>query len=1026
MKTCSNRKSHAFYAFIQNMRHTVWLVLLLSLLSIRSQAQGSPCGEISYTLINYQPCRYRVVADNNSECYPFLRVLIGGTDFSSWQANTAGGWTGELISASEILLTHSSGKVPFGTSLPLEFSFPTDVVPQLTILWDAACPPGEGCFFETTLDGCTVPTDASITGTVYADIGCAGLAYTNQPGLAGWAVDLTDAFGTVISSTVTDTSGQYAFSDLPPGNYICRITVDSGWTSKVPPTGEYLIDLGLTEDDVSNFGMCRNACSCFDVETTVNMISSDAAQCCYNLSVQTSFAGNYCFQYIYVQVDAGQTITSYNIIPGYTATLVNPQFLQLIPNSGLVAPGTTFLGAFCVSGTANHDILVITGFSDAGGSYECDKLTSFDCPYCACPPPTELKITNVEPTSALLTFVPTECAETTWIIIEDVNGNATDHIVFPTETSFFFDNLMPDTDYRVYAFSNCGDLMSGTSDTVYINRYISPCPGSLVVNGDFESYSALPTGPGQIGFATGWQSCNNNTGSLSDWYSYDGYFSGNPTYLSSYYDASGSQYNLLNAFTWRSYAGFELNSCEGITTQLTTSIQQFHGYTASFWWTPKETITQNDVFAVHLSNQPLNLVNNQNQCFATASGGGLAYASIPVPMTPAHQPGTWYQFVYTSNSPITFNWIAIAPNAQTATDNYIHVDAVCVRSLFLPCEVGKPRIAHNLEQPGAFYGEADLGAGSTLVSAVWDFGDGTSDSSDVLGSVIHDYAPGTYEVCLTVTAMDTSGTTCSNSTCITVDVTPLSNPCDDVAAFLQYMGGCCYQLIINTTDPNTFTQLDVTLSSGDFVNSQLQGTWNTTLNGNMASFLPAPGPFIPAGQDVPVILCDPNGTDPYTVDVDFLYSGGVCHQSFNLSCDPNQCMCQGFQNPEFYNFLGLPDIALVCDDPTPVLLPCIGSDAVYNFQTNFLCDGPCVGTVNYVFSEVNGPVVLSGSVAGSYVSIPGGFKFAPGDYTLVLDGICGPDTCKCTIIFTIPDCSGTCVCAPNSFAVALQLPGLPI
>ncbi|MCC6411995.1 MAG: PKD domain-containing protein [Saprospiraceae bacterium] len=1015
MKTFSDRKSNRFSAFVQNIRHAAGLILLSGLFSTASMAQGGGCGEISFTLVNYDPCLYRVVADNNSECFPFLRVLIGGTEFVDWQANTAGGWTGELVNPSEILLTHSSGKVPFGTSLPLEFSFPPDIIPQLTILWDYACPLEEGCAFETTLDACTFPADATITGTVYADIGCAELPFTNQPGLAGWTIELSDDQGNLIASASTDTAGNYAFYDLMPGIYLVKAFLLPGWTSSVPASGEYLIDLGTSEDEVLNFGMCWLDCTCNIVQTTVNMISSDPAKCCYNLSVQS---GNYCFQYIFVQVDAGQTITSWNIIPGYTATLINPQFLQLIPNSGVVAQGTTFLGAFCVTGSANHDILVITGFTDSGGSYECDKLTSFDCPYCACPPPTDLKITNVEPTSALLTFVPADCAQTTWIIVEDVNGNSTDHVVFPMETSVLLDSLMPDTDYRVYAFSNCGDLMSGNSDTIYINRYYDPCPGSLVVNGDFEGYSALPTGPGQISFATGWQSSNNNTNSLSDWYSFDGYFSGNPVFLSSYYDASGSQYNLLNAFTWRSYAGFELNSCEGITTQLTSSIQQFYGYTISFWWTPKETITQNDVFAVHLSNQPLNFVYNQNQCFATGSGGGLSYTSVQVPITPAHQPGTWYEFVHTSNTPITFNWIAIAPNTLTATDNYIHVDAVCVRSLFLPCDTGKPRITHNPEQPGAFLGEVDLGPGSTIVSAVWDFGDGNTDSSDVVSSVIHDYAaPGTYEVCLTVTAMDTSGATCSNSTCITVDVTPLSDPCDDVAAFLLYNGGCCYQLIINNSDPTTFTQLDVTLSSGDFVNSQLQGTWNTTVNGNMASFLPTPGPFIPAGQDVPVILCDLNGNDPYTVDVDFLHNGGVCHQTLNLSCDPNQCTCQGFQDLEFYNFLGLPDMPVICDDPVSIQLPCIGSDAVYSLQGNFLCQGVCTPSVTYEIYQVNGPLVLSGS------ALPLGFKFGPGDYRLELNGFCGPDTCKCTILFTIPDCGGTCVCAANSFAVAAQLPG---
>ncbi|MEZ4891584.1 MAG: HYR domain-containing protein [Saprospiraceae bacterium] len=99
-------------------------------------------------------------------------------------------------------------------------------------------------------------------------------------------------------------------------------------------------------------------------------------------------------------------------------------------------------------------------------------------------------------------------------------------------------------------------------------------------------------------------------------------------------------------------------------------------------------------------------------------------------------------------------------------------------------------------------------------------------------------------------------------------------------------GSCCYELKTLVTQPNCFTQLDITLSSGDFTNTQFGPGWNISTNGNTVSLTPSAGGFIPVGQDMPVIICAPNGNDPYTVDIDFVYNGGTCHQTRNFSCFP--------------------------------------------------------------------------------------------------------------------------------------------
>lgn len=740
-----------------------------------------------------------------------------------------------------------------------------------------------------------VPPFGTITGRVYQT--CDSMAYTNQPGLGGQTVQVLDTMGNIISEQMTDTSGGYAFADLPLGWYWVKVASQPGWTPNIPASGQTTVEMEAGETVVENFGIC------------------------------------------------------------------------------------------------------------------------LDCP--TCPPPANFSVTPVSATEVEVSWdaASVACGESVCICkfwadaIGFVRWECFYYEILPTMDSHLFP-IEPGVTNRIFAMTVCDSSMSVSTDTIVYNYpclggYTS-CPGTLINNGSFENGTAgFPIAADQINQTTGWQSANSgNISSLGDWYSHS-----NGLWNGLYNDVPNQQYNYFHASCGLKYAGFDLTTCEGITTQLTLPIGINTGYNIGFWWSPKEPVTSNFTFYAILSgaNCSVNTANGGTACTHQCNGD----FHVPVTVTPAHQPGTWYFHSYTANAPMTVNHLTFtAKSGGPMVNNYIYLDEVCVQKVFQICDVGKPRVTQNPDQPHAFLGEADLGPGSTLLSAVWDFGDGTQDSSCCLGSIIHDFAPGMYEVCLTVTAMDTSGTTCSNSTCITVDITTQSTKCDNVAAFIYPAFGedCCYTLNINNVEPNCFTQIDLTLSSGTFVNSQFFGNYNIVNNGNMVSLTPIPGPFLPLGQDNPVMICDPGGIDPYTVDIDFVYAGDVCHRSISYSCADN-CTCLGFTNLQFTTVTTppLPPVPVDCENATPVELPCIANDAFYNFEGSFGCTNECISSVSYQFFDQNSNQIQYGQAnydSGlDYFNLNPGFKFQPGTYELLLTGLCGTgDTCYCNVTFIVPEC----------------------
>lgn len=92
----------------------------------------------------------------------------------------------------------------------------------------------------------------SITGVVFNDINGDGVQNPNEPPLSGVKVDLLDATGKVLTSTLTSGDGSYQFVNLRPSAYIVRETDPTGYTSTtkndvqvvVPPGGMGIANFG--------------------------------------------------------------------------------------------------------------------------------------------------------------------------------------------------------------------------------------------------------------------------------------------------------------------------------------------------------------------------------------------------------------------------------------------------------------------------------------------------------------------------------------------------------------------------------------------------------------------------------------------------------------------------------------------------------------------------------------------------------------------------------------------------------------
>ncbi len=151
------------------------------------------------------------------------------------------GWTVDLVnSANQVVstTTGSNGSFSFTGVGPGTFTV-EDVLPSGYI--QTTSPPS---FSVTTISNQAVAglsfgvfQLATASGELWNDANKDGALDNGESGLSGWTVNLVNSSGHVVSSTTTDSNGDYSLSSVPPGTYTIEEALQAGYIQTAPSSG---------------------------------------------------------------------------------------------------------------------------------------------------------------------------------------------------------------------------------------------------------------------------------------------------------------------------------------------------------------------------------------------------------------------------------------------------------------------------------------------------------------------------------------------------------------------------------------------------------------------------------------------------------------------------------------------------------------------------------------------------------------------------------------------------------------------
>ncbi|HNM25627.1 MAG TPA: carboxypeptidase-like regulatory domain-containing protein, partial [Saprospiraceae bacterium] len=215
----------------------------------------------------------------------------------------------------------------------------------------------------------SAPPLGDLVGVVHRS--CDTIPNVDQPGLSGWTLQMLDTFGNILNEAVTDSSGAYAFADLPYGLYWVRAVAQPGWQPALPPDGQALVTVDSGNTTVQNFGFCPS-CSCDSIEVIPYYLQSPSDTALYYLSVVNRDA--YCFDYIQLQLDTvGEFIGWDSLQPGWAAELLNPKLLELHWSEPLLPAGASLPVIVKVSGAGEQKITASIINDSGSGQASCSR-----------------------------------------------------------------------------------------------------------------------------------------------------------------------------------------------------------------------------------------------------------------------------------------------------------------------------------------------------------------------------------------------------------------------------------------------------------------------------------------------------------------------------------------------------------------------------------------------------------------------------------------------------------------------------
>jgi hypothetical protein len=202
----------------------------------------------------------------------FEPVTFSGDVFNDTNGNGAldsgesglSGWTVTLLNGSTQVgttTTDATGAFAFAGVGPA-FSYTLQVTP--TIGYVATGPtsltvsPSSGQIVAS-LNFAEFKT-VSISGEVFNDLTDSGNLQVNDPGLAGWVVELLNSSSQVVATATSDAAGDYSFADVGPGSFTVDLVLQPGFVQSAPASGGLAITTsGGTNLSAENFGIVPGA-----------------------------------------------------------------------------------------------------------------------------------------------------------------------------------------------------------------------------------------------------------------------------------------------------------------------------------------------------------------------------------------------------------------------------------------------------------------------------------------------------------------------------------------------------------------------------------------------------------------------------------------------------------------------------------------------------------------------------------------------------------------------------------------------
>lgn len=348
-------------------------------------------------------CCFNIHTDNPvPNCFTKMQVKLNTGIFTNVQANNLQGFNLTSAGSQDFTITHISGFIPVGKSLPAWFCVEGAFNPiTVTVLYFYTSPKGtDTCMYHFTFDcpGQNPPPDCCDSTTVQlitqgAAVDCCfDLLANSKLSKCFSKICVSVNSGSIVN--VAPNPGWLASSTpqgicfLPQANFVPSGPINPGSFCVRDALNPFTIKVEFYDNSGSVLPKCTKQfvrdcppppppCNCDSLKNFVVPVSTVPGKCCYK--IQANVAPGNCFSKILITVDAG-TFSNVQANAGWNFFTNSNQSFSLIPNAGFIPAGFITPGSFCVNGAANYTVTVHYLYTNNGNADTCSYNYILDCP----------------------------------------------------------------------------------------------------------------------------------------------------------------------------------------------------------------------------------------------------------------------------------------------------------------------------------------------------------------------------------------------------------------------------------------------------------------------------------------------------------------------------------------------------------------------------------------------------------------------------------------------------------------------